>query len=169
MFLYSTVSTLKPAAQARAAALFDCQHARHWTAGGRPQRADQAAQSIYASGRHATAAGERPSPMVGMVVTISPSFSLYRMVVLPAASKPTCEAGEAAPSAPRRPAFDSSAQCPLAGAARTHHQNAHLLLGEELQQGRGGTWGASACERAACGGLISGPQSPLRSPARTAW
>lgn len=29
------------------------------------------------------------SPMVGMVVTISPNFSLYRMVVLPAASKPT--------------------------------------------------------------------------------
>lgn len=28
-------------------------------------------------------------PMVGMVVTISPSFSLYRMVVLPAASRPT--------------------------------------------------------------------------------
>ena len=28
-------------------------------------------------------------PMVGMVVTISPSFSLYRMVVLPAASNPT--------------------------------------------------------------------------------
>ena len=29
-------------------------------------------------------------PIVGMVVTISPSFSLYRMVVLPAASRPTC-------------------------------------------------------------------------------
>lgn len=29
------------------------------------------------------------SPIVGMVVTISPNFSLYRMVVLPAASKPT--------------------------------------------------------------------------------
>jgi len=28
-------------------------------------------------------------PMVGMVVTISPSFSLYRMVVFPAASRPT--------------------------------------------------------------------------------
>ena len=28
-------------------------------------------------------------PMVGMVVTISPSLSLYRMVVLPAASRPT--------------------------------------------------------------------------------
>ncbi len=28
--------------------------------------------------------------MVGMVVTISPSFNLYRMVVLPAASRPTC-------------------------------------------------------------------------------
>ena len=28
-------------------------------------------------------------PIVGMVVTISPSFSLYRMVVFPAASSPT--------------------------------------------------------------------------------
>jgi len=28
-------------------------------------------------------------PMVGMVVTISPSFNLYRIVVLPAASRPT--------------------------------------------------------------------------------
>lgn len=28
-------------------------------------------------------------PMVGMVVTISPSFSLYNIVVLPAASRPT--------------------------------------------------------------------------------
>ena len=27
--------------------------------------------------------------MVGIVVTISPSFSLYRMVVFPAASRPT--------------------------------------------------------------------------------
>ncbi len=32
--------------------------------------------------------------MVGMVVTISPSFSLYRMVVLPAASRPTCGGGQ---------------------------------------------------------------------------
>ena len=32
------------------------------------------------------------APMVGMVVTISPSFSLYKMVVLPAASRPTCTA-----------------------------------------------------------------------------
>ena len=30
-------------------------------------------------------------PMVGMVVTISPSLSLYRIVVLPAASRPTLE------------------------------------------------------------------------------
>ena len=32
---------------------------------------------------------ERGVPIVGMVVTISPSLSLYRMVVFPAASKPT--------------------------------------------------------------------------------
>lgn len=30
--------------------------------------------------------------MVGIVVTISPSLSLYKMVVLPAASSPTCSA-----------------------------------------------------------------------------
>ena len=29
------------------------------------------------------------SPIVGIVVTISPSFSLYKMVVFPAASRPT--------------------------------------------------------------------------------
>ena len=29
------------------------------------------------------------APIVGMVVTISPSLSLYRMVVFPAASRPT--------------------------------------------------------------------------------
>ena len=29
------------------------------------------------------------SPIVGIVVTISPSFSLYRIVVFPAASSPT--------------------------------------------------------------------------------
>lgn len=31
----------------------------------------------------------RSIPIVGMVVTISPSLSLYKMVVLPAASRPT--------------------------------------------------------------------------------
>lgn len=29
------------------------------------------------------------APIVGMVVTISPNFSLYKIVVLPAASRPT--------------------------------------------------------------------------------
>ena len=66
MFLYSTVSTLKPVCtnvkfnhQGR------CQHVHiaHWWL--------------------------RNVPMVGMVVTISPSLSLYKMVVLPAASRPT--------------------------------------------------------------------------------
>lgn len=32
---------------------------------------------------------KRSIPIVGMVVTISPSLSLYNMVVLPAASRPT--------------------------------------------------------------------------------
>lgn len=42
----------------------------------------------YASGR-GNAEIQLYSPIVGMVVTISPNFSLYRMVVLPAASSPT--------------------------------------------------------------------------------
>ena len=32
---------------------------------------------------------ENDLPMVGIVVTISPSFNLYKMVVFPAASRPT--------------------------------------------------------------------------------
>jgi hypothetical protein len=32
---------------------------------------------------------KRYLPMVGMVVTISPNFNLYKIVVLPAASRPT--------------------------------------------------------------------------------
>ena len=32
---------------------------------------------------------KRNSPIVGIVVTISPSFSLYKIVVFPAASRPT--------------------------------------------------------------------------------
>lgn len=32
---------------------------------------------------------QHDSPIVGIVVTISPSLSLYKMVVLPAASRPT--------------------------------------------------------------------------------
>lgn len=32
-------------------------------------------------------------PIVGIVVTISPSFSLYKMVVFPAASRPTKKKG----------------------------------------------------------------------------
>ena len=69
MFLYSTVSTLKPAL----CVWVKCQPLLH--AG-----VDRAPSSPL-SGH---------SPMVGIVVTISPSFSLYRMVVLPAASSPTC-------------------------------------------------------------------------------
>ena len=43
-------------------------------------------QHKYAIVNHPRVADE---PMVGMVVTISPSLSLYRIVVFPAASKPT--------------------------------------------------------------------------------
>lgn len=47
------------------------------------------------------------SPMVGMVVTISPNFSLYRIVVLPAASKPTAkERGIAIEMGAREPPRD---------------------------------------------------------------
>lgn len=47
------------------------------------------------------------SPMVGMVVTISPNFSLYRIVVLPAASKPTAkETGIAIEMGAREPPRD---------------------------------------------------------------
>ena len=69
IFLYSTVSTLKP-------------------------------KKIYSSYAHYlitdtgcrtvnSRAYESFLPIVGMVVTISPSFNLYKMVVLPAASRPT--------------------------------------------------------------------------------
>ena len=38
---------------------------------------------------YAVSGRRRRLPMVGIVVTISPSLSLYRIVVLPAASRPT--------------------------------------------------------------------------------
>jgi hypothetical protein len=65
-------------------------------------------------------------PIVGMVVTISPSFSLYRMVVLPAASSPTCSEHpmESAKAGPQSSSAISPSQ-------HAHHKNAHLLLGEE--------------------------------------
>jgi hypothetical protein len=57
--------------------------------------------------------------MVGMVVTISPSLSLYRMVVLPAASNPTWSEGPSgrevsAPShcAPGRASTETAHQAP---------------------------------------------------------
>ena len=62
MFLYSTVSTLNPENELR---LCQIQYT-----------------TINISVKYLL-------PMVGMVVTISPSFNLYRIVVLPAASKPT--------------------------------------------------------------------------------
>ena len=52
-------------------------------------------------------ASPQNSPMVGMVVTISPNFSLYRIVVLPAASKPTAtERGIGMETGAREPSRD---------------------------------------------------------------
>ena len=62
-------------------------------------------------------------PMVGIVVTISPSLSLYRIVVLPAASKPTI----------RMPVIVVSILSFAAGHA-AHNLHTHLLLAEEARQ-----------------------------------
>ena len=64
--------------------------------------------------------------MVGMVVTISPSFSLYRMVVLPAASSPTCRDRRAV-----KQVFHYSSNAFVNIRIPTHHKDSHLLLGEE--------------------------------------
>ena len=97
MFLYSTVSTLKPAHRGGR------QRTNREGSGagdrGVPQPWASAASALLQLLRRAplrAAGGGRRvacwvwrAPMVGIVVTISPSFSLYRMVVLPAASRPT--------------------------------------------------------------------------------
>lgn len=75
-------------------------------------------------------------PMVGMVVTISPSLSLYRMVVLPAASSPTYKNTMSA----RGSCLLPTARFAMAGSLlNAHHQDPHLLLGykpvEELGDG----------------------------------
>jgi hypothetical protein len=44
-------------------------------------------EAVYDSEGETDEKGNRP--IVGIVVTISPSFNLYRMVVFPAASRPT--------------------------------------------------------------------------------
>ena len=78
----------------------------------------------------------RSLPMVGMVVTISPSLSLYKMVVLPAASSPTCSA-RAEQSA--RSWDGSSVRYTTSVCRSTHHEDPHLLLGEKpLKQLREG-------------------------------
>ena len=88
MFLYSTVSTLKPAERC-SPKLTNLKELIS-------RISSRAVQTLQCSTpAHAAATSRRRNnvcglPMVGMVVTISPSFSLYRMVVLPAASRPTC-------------------------------------------------------------------------------
>ena len=97
MFLYSTVSTLKPGeGGARTERGSGRQDAVVSRGGHRAQRANASRPRPEAvrktasdpSAREETARSE-DVPIVGMVVTISPSLSLYRMVVLPAASRPT--------------------------------------------------------------------------------
>jgi hypothetical protein len=70
MFLYSTVSTLKPVVEKR-------EGQRYGSRDG--ERRNDEHWPVWILN----------VPMVGMVVTISPSLSLYRMVVFPAASRPT--------------------------------------------------------------------------------
>ena len=112
MFLYSTVSTLKPAEGS--CGQHSCMPAAGRTVNNYPPQGP-------------------PIPMVGMVVTISPSFSLYRMVVFPAASSPTCM--ERAWSVSCRPAnslepwLSFLLGLPTAHGSTAHHQDTHLLLG----------------------------------------
>ena len=58
-------------------------------------------------------------PIVGIVVTTSPNLSLYRMVVLPAASRPTCVISSSVSGALSR-----------RRRGRADHENTHLLLAE---------------------------------------
>jgi hypothetical protein len=85
MFLYSTVSTLKPVK--RKLSTMRQRECDHQLKG--KYTLFQAQRVTKKNRRHCYEA-KQSAPMVGMVVTISPNFSLYRMVVLPAASSPTC-------------------------------------------------------------------------------
>ena len=161
MFLYSTVSTLKPAGRQGGRGKKAGRGGR--SGGGRSGRRPagwrmvQAAAAALPRPAGCTrgpccaalpvcwsvgppgARGHRPShaPMVGMVVTISPSFSLYKMVVLPAASRPTCTAARGQGRAERAGRANKWGAWGIAWAAPpAHHQNPHLLLGEE-PAGRG--------------------------------
>jgi hypothetical protein len=80
MFLYSTVSTLKPALGEGGRGGWDEK---------REKKRSKNCRCLPIGAPPPRALLFPHSPMVGMVVTISPSFSLYRMVVLPAASRPT--------------------------------------------------------------------------------
>ena len=100
------------------------------------------ARRISSAARNAIGGSQGVSylPMVGIVVTISPSLSLYRMVVLPAASRPTWveRTKRNGVSAITRVQTDSKFLPVRAVGTRSenahgaYHQDAHLLLGEEL-------------------------------------
>lgn len=117
--------------------------------------------------------------MVGMVVTISPNFSLYRIVVLPAASKPTATEG-GREGGRGRGRMATGARAPLeargGGAARTADgdgggQPGHLQVFPTLRAWRA-VWVASAhggplSGRAGGPGVRGrGPRSPPKSPVR---
>ncbi|KAI0564099.1 hypothetical protein FGB62_30g13 [Gracilaria domingensis] len=103
-----------------------------------------------------------------MVVTISPNLSLYRIVVFPAASSPTCSAfatrGEMAHRTDRR-SVTRADEWGWGEAARTYHKDTHLLLAQKAGEERediahdesarrgkrrsGGDGGAAKAERGA--------------------
>lgn len=115
MFLYSTVSTLNPVRT---------QHDLQFSL--------TRAHSFRRS--HLRQEIKQPVglPIVGMVVTISPSFSLYRIVVLPAASRPTCSGRGYLSSSckPKHPQPTTSWDL-SAGLMSAYHENPHLFSGEE--------------------------------------
>ncbi len=69
---------------------------------------------------------KKRAPMVGIVVTTSPSFSLYKIVVFPAASRPTCIWGHAMHRADAREGAMLEA----------YHQDSHLFRAEVIGQKR---------------------------------
>ena len=97
MFLYSTDSTLNPVREvvARTGAArqgSNSEGGRQRNAGGLSRGAAGSERARHHSRGRCGGGGAflaKYEPIVGIVVTTSPSFSLYKMVVLPAASKPT--------------------------------------------------------------------------------
>ena len=66
--------------------------------------------------------------MVGIVVTISPSFSLYRIVVFPAASRPTVKSVLF---------IRDMSKCATSHFSVLTHENSHLFLAKESRKHAG--------------------------------